>query len=43
MNTLLLTGYILIWPLLAAGILILLCLSVWRDLRAAAEEGEDFV
>jgi hypothetical protein len=38
-----LTGYMLIWPLLAAGVLALLCISVWRDLRAAARKGEDFV
>lgn len=43
MTKLVLTAYFMIWPLIAACVLLLLCLAVWRDLRAAARNGEDFV
>jgi hypothetical protein len=38
-----LTTYVLIWPLVAAAVLALLCFAVWRDLRTASQNGEDFV
>jgi cytochrome oxidase assembly protein ShyY1 len=43
MTQLVLTSYLLVWPILAASVLTLLCVAVWRDLRTAARNGEDFV
>jgi hypothetical protein len=43
MTKFMLTTYVLIWPLVAAAVLALLCFAVWRDLRTASQNGEDFV
>lgn len=40
---LLLTVYILVWPVISAGILGLLVVSLIRDLRAARRNGEGMV
>lgn len=38
-----LTLYVLIWPVMAAMVLLVLCVSLFRDLRAAAKSGKDLV
>lgn len=38
-----LTAYILVWPLISAGILALLLVSLVRDLRAAKRDGQGMV
>ncbi|HLS42441.1 MAG TPA: putative transporter small subunit [Paenalcaligenes sp.] len=35
--------YILVWPVISAGILALLIFSLVRDLRAAKREGREMV
>jgi len=39
----LLSFYILIWPALAMGVLVLLCIALARDIRAARKKGKDLV
>lgn len=39
----LLTIYILIWPVISAAILVLLAVALWRDLRAARKSGKAMV
>ena len=39
----LLTAYILVWPVLSAGILLLLLVALVRDARAAKREGRDMI
>lgn len=39
----LLTAYILVWPVISAGILVLLVVSLIRDLRAARRDGQGMV
>ncbi|WP_284191541.1 putative transporter small subunit [Vibrio zhanjiangensis] len=43
MSSLALTFYVLIWPLLAFGIMVLLCVSLYRDICKAKKEGKDLV
>lgn len=38
-----LTIYILVWPVISSGILLLLLVSLFRDLRAAKREGRDML
>ncbi|HLR78029.1 MAG TPA: putative transporter small subunit [Burkholderiaceae bacterium] len=38
-----LTFYILIWPVLSAGILVLLVAALIRDLRAARRSGDNMI
>lgn len=40
---LLLTAYILVWPVISAGVLALLIVSLIRDLRAARRDGQGMV
>lgn len=35
--------YILVWPVISSGILLLLLVSLFRDLRAAKREGRDML
>lgn len=39
----LLTAYILVWPVISAGVLALLIVSLIRDLRAARRDGQGMV
>lgn len=39
----LLSFYILIWPALAMGVLVLLFVALFRDIRAAKKKGKDLV
>ncbi|HLR12831.1 MAG TPA: putative transporter small subunit [Burkholderiaceae bacterium] len=39
----LLTFYILIWPVISAGVLALLVVSLVRDIRRARRKGESMV
>lgn len=43
MNVTLLSLYILIWPVICAGLLVVLVGSVIRDWRTARREGRDLV
>ena len=43
MNTQFLTLYVLFWPMVATGILITLCLAVYRDTQEAKANGADLV
>lgn len=43
MTSYLVTAYILIWPVIALGVLAVLSLGVYRDLRSAHESGNDIV
>ena len=43
MNVFGLSVYILIWPVLSAGILIMLIVALIRDLRAARRSGDEMV
>lgn len=38
-----LVAYILVWPVISSGILLLLLVSLFRDLRAAKREGRDML
>lgn len=38
-----LTIYVLIWPVMAAIVLVVLCVSLYRDWRVAAKSGKDLV
>lgn len=40
---LLLTFYILIWPVISAGVLALLVVALIRDIRAARRGGQEMV
>jgi hypothetical protein len=33
----------MIWPVIAAGVMITLCVSVYRDMRKARRDGTDLV
>ncbi|WP_223146266.1 putative transporter small subunit [Pusillimonas sp. ANT_WB101] len=43
MSANMLTLYILIWPVLSAGVLALLVISLVRDMRKARKSGKDMV
>ncbi|MGZ7459050.1 putative transporter small subunit [Pseudomonas sp. Ma2-10] len=43
MSSFALTLYVLIWPAIAALVMITLCVSVYRDLRKAKRDGTDLV
>lgn len=43
MNLTALATYILIWPVLSAGVLVLLLVSLFRDIRAAKREGREML
>ncbi len=43
MNITLLSIYILIWPVMAMGVLVLLCVALARDIRAARRKGTDLL
>lgn len=38
-----LTVYILIWPVIVAVILAVICVAFFKELRSAKEEGEDII
>lgn len=40
---LLLTIYIMIWPVISAGVLALLIVALIRDLRAARRDGQSMI
>jgi hypothetical protein len=43
MSTFWITTYILVWPVIAAGVLAVLVVSMLRDLRLARRDGTDIV
>lgn len=43
MSATMLTLYILVWPVLSAGILALLIVSLIRDMRKARKSGDEMV
>ncbi|MGE8686466.1 MAG: putative transporter small subunit [Achromobacter sp.] len=38
-----LTLYFLVWPAISAFILTLLCVTLWRDIRAAKRSGKAMI
>lgn len=43
MSIVLMTVYVLIWPVLAAGVGVVLCVGLARDIRDARKSGESMV
>ena len=43
MSSLALTIYVLVWPVIATGVLIVLCTALIRDIRAAKKAGKSLV
>ncbi|WP_339387708.1 putative transporter small subunit [Vibrio caribbeanicus] len=43
MSSLMLTLYVLMWPTIAAGVMVLLCVSLYKDMRKAKKEGTELV
>jgi|TARA_R100001143_G_scaffold61715_1_gene63185 hypothetical protein len=43
METWIFAAYVLVWPVLSLGVLVVLSVSVARDLRAAKREKRDFI
>jgi hypothetical protein len=43
MNIIALTAYVLVWPIIASGVLVVLVAGVVRDMRAAAQKNERMV
>lgn len=43
MSSFALTLYVLIWPVVAATVMITLCVSLYRDMRKAKRDGTDLV
>jgi hypothetical protein len=43
MNEFLLSAYVLVWPVIAGGILVMLIAAVIKDHRAAKKAGRDMV
>ena len=38
MSSLMLTIFVLMWPAIAAGVMVLLCVSLYKDMRKAKKE-----
>lgn len=43
MTNMLLTGYILVWPVASAAILVALIVALIRDMRAASRDGDSMI
>lgn len=43
MTTLMLTTYVLIWPVIVAAVLFVLCRGFFAEWRAARREGRDII
>lgn len=43
MSTFLLTAYVLLWPIVSAVLLFVLCRALWLDTREAKRLGHDLV
>ncbi len=43
MSSTFMTIYVLIWPVLAAGVGVVLCVGLARDIRAARKSGKSMV
>ncbi|WP_275065512.1 putative transporter small subunit [Aliidiomarina taiwanensis] len=43
MSTFWLTAYVLIWPLIASGVFLTLCVALIIDMRAAKKSGKSLV
>ncbi|WP_233214287.1 putative transporter small subunit [Pollutimonas nitritireducens] len=43
MSALVLTTYILIWPVISAAVLLVLIVALIKDLRAAGKDGESMI
>jgi hypothetical protein len=39
----LLTGYFLVWPIVSAGVLVVLIVALLRDMRNARRDGEEMI
>jgi cytochrome oxidase assembly protein ShyY1 len=43
MTSIILTGYILVWPILSAAVLLVLIVALVRDMRAARKDGDSMI
>ena len=43
MSALMLTAYILVWPVISAAVLLVLVVALIRDLRAAGKDGDSMI
>ena len=43
MSALVLTAYILVWPVISAAVLLVLIVALIKDLRAAGKDGESMI
>ncbi|HWK72312.1 putative transporter small subunit [Pollutimonas sp. M17] len=43
MTNMLLTGYILVWPVASAAVLVALIVALIRDMRAASRDGDSMI
>lgn len=43
MTTIALTAYVLVWPLIVAGVLFVICRSFFRELREAKRQGKSII
>ena len=43
MSALVLTAYILVWPVISAAVLLVLIVALIKDMRAAGKDGESMI
>lgn len=43
MSSTLLTAYVLVWPVIASGVFLMLCLGLIKDIRKAKKSGKGLV
>lgn len=43
MSTDAIVAYILVWPVISAGVLALLVISLWRDIQRARKQGKELL
>lgn len=43
MTTWLLTAYVLVWPIIATGVFLTLCVALYKDIKAAKKKGTSLV
>lgn len=43
MTSIILTGYVLVWPIVSAAVLLVLIVALIRDMRAARKDGDSMI
>lgn len=43
MSSSLLTAYVLVWPVIATGVFLVLCVGLIKDIRKAKKEGDSLI